>query len=103
MSCLTGRPSLVTIEALSEASYLTFPYAVLTELFEQRMAWQKFGRLAEYLGLGLEERMVSLLLLSPEERYRALLAGSQKKPGTGAPALRRQLPGRDASKPEPHP
>jgi CRP-like cAMP-binding protein len=80
MSCLTGLPSLVTIEALSDGNYLSFPYAVLTELFEQRMAWQKFGRLmAEYLGLGLEERMVSLLLLSPEERYRALLTGPRKK------------------------
>jgi len=80
MSCLTGRPSLVTIEALSEARYLSFPYAVLAGLFEQRMAWQKFGRrVAEYLGLGLEERMVSLLLLSPEERYRDLLGGHKKK------------------------
>ena len=79
-SCFTGRPSLITIEALSESHYLSFPYAVLAELFEQRMAWQKFGRrLAEYLGLGLEERMVSLLLLSPEERYRALLASGKTK------------------------
>lgn len=80
MSCLTGQPSLVTIEALSEGQYLSFPYAVLSQLFEQCMAWQKFGRLlAEYLGLGLEERMVSLLLLSPEERYRDLLMGPRKK------------------------
>lgn len=80
MSCLTGRPSLVTIEALSDGCYMSFPYAVLTDLFEQRMAWQKFGRLlAEYLGLGLEERMVSLLLLSPEERYRALLTSGKSK------------------------
>ncbi|WP_156176256.1 Crp/Fnr family transcriptional regulator [Hymenobacter terrenus] len=80
MSCLTGRPSLVTIEALSEGRYLSFPYAVLVGLFEQRMAWQKFGRvLAEYLTLGLEERMVGLLMLSPEERYRDLLASNKKK------------------------
>jgi CRP-like cAMP-binding protein len=80
MSCLTGQPSLVTIEALSAGSYLSFSYAALAGLFEQRMAWQKFGRLlAEYLSLGLEERMVSLLLLSPEERYRALLTGNKKK------------------------
>ncbi|MGI4870916.1 MAG: Crp/Fnr family transcriptional regulator [Janthinobacterium lividum] len=74
-SSLTGRPSLVTIEALSESYCLTFPYAVLADLFTQRMAWQQVGRrLAEYLAVGLEERMVSLLLLSPEERYQALLA-----------------------------
>ena len=80
LSCLTGRPSLVTIEALSESHYLSFPYAVLADLFELRMAWQKFGRrLAEYLTVGLEERMVGLLLLSPEERYRELLASGKTK------------------------
>ncbi|MBD2721597.1 Crp/Fnr family transcriptional regulator [Hymenobacter sp. BT189] len=79
-SCISGRPSLLTIEALSDARLLCFPYAVLAALFEQRPAWQKFGRLvAEYLGLGLEDRMVSLLLLSPEERYRDLLTGPRKK------------------------
>ncbi|PJJ60558.1 Crp/Fnr family transcriptional regulator [Hymenobacter chitinivorans] len=73
-SSLTGRPSLVTIEALSAGCCLTFPYAVLVDLFGQRMAWQEFGRrFAEYLAVGLEERMVSLLLLSPAERYEALL------------------------------
>ncbi|MFD1875653.1 Crp/Fnr family transcriptional regulator [Hymenobacter bucti] len=73
-SSLTGRPSLVTIEALSASCCLTFPYAVLTDLFGQRMAWQELGRrFAEYLAVGLEERMVSLLLLSPVERYEALL------------------------------
>jgi len=74
-SSLTGRPSLVTIEALSASCCLTFSYAVLADLFAQRMAWQQLGRrLAEYLAVGLEERMVSLLLLSPAERYAALLA-----------------------------
>ena len=73
-SSLTGRPSLVTIEALSAGCCLTFPYAVLVDLFDQRMAWQQFGRrFAEYLAVGLEKRMVSLLLLSPAERYEALL------------------------------
>jgi CRP-like cAMP-binding protein len=80
ISCLTGKPAQITIEALSDSTYIGFPYAVLHALFEQRMAWQKFGRLmAEYLTVGLEERMVSLLLLSPEERYLDLLTGSKKK------------------------
>lgn len=80
ISCLTGKPSLVTIEALSDSTYISFPYAVLQNLFDQRMAWQKFGRLlAEYLTIGLEERMVGLLLLSPEERYLELLEGGKKK------------------------
>lgn len=80
ISCLTGKPSLITIEALSDSTYISFPYIVLRNLFEQQMVWQKFGRLiAEYLTIGLEERMASLLLLSPEERYLDLLEGSKKK------------------------
>jgi CRP-like cAMP-binding protein len=44
------------------------------------MAWQKFGRLiAEYATIGLEERMVSLLMQSPEERYVELLKSNKKK------------------------
>lgn len=50
-------------------------------MFEQRTAWQKFGRLpAEYLAVGLEERLASLLLLSPKgERSRELLASGKAK------------------------
>lgn len=80
VSCITAKPSLVTIEALSKVIYLSFPYKILQELFDKSMAWQKFGRLiAEYLGIGLEERMVSLLLQSPEERYIDLLNSNKKK------------------------
>ena len=80
ISCLTGKPSLITIEALSDSTYIGFPYVVLKNLFEQRMVWQKFGRLiAEYLTIGLEERMAGLLLFTPEERYLELLEGSKKK------------------------
>lgn len=80
VSCITGKPSLVTIEALSKVIYLSFPYKILQDLFNKSMAWQKFGRLiAEYLGIGLEERMVSLLLQSPKERYIDLLNSNKKK------------------------
>jgi CRP-like cAMP-binding protein len=80
ISCITGKPSLLTIEALSDVQYISFPYPVMLELFSKSMAWQKFGRLiAEYLGIGLEERMVSLLLQSPEERYLNLLSSDKKK------------------------
>jgi CRP-like cAMP-binding protein len=80
ISCITGKPSLVTIEALSDSSYIVFPYKVMLELFEKSMAWQKFGRLiAEYLTIGLEERMTSLLLQSPEERYLNLIKSNKTK------------------------
>jgi CRP-like cAMP-binding protein len=80
VSCITRQPSLITIEALSNVTYISFPYSVLLDLFEKSMAWQKFGRLiAEYLGIGLEERMVSLLIETPEERYLNLLNSNKKK------------------------
>ncbi|GAB3574899.1 Crp/Fnr family transcriptional regulator [Spirosoma luteolum] len=80
MSCVTGRPSPVTIEALMPTICVSFPYAVLHDLFDTCSGWQRFGRLlAEYLMVALEERMVSLLLLSPEERYLALLEGPHKE------------------------
>lgn len=79
MSCITQRPSPVTIEALSEATCLCFPYTVLQSLFEQYPGWQLLGRrLAEYIMVALEERMAGLLLLSPEERYLDLQKGDQK-------------------------
>jgi len=80
ISCITNQPSLLTIQALSECRLVVFPYAVFQRLFQQSMTWQKFGRLlAEYLAIGLEERMVGLLTLSPEERYLELLKGTKTK------------------------
>lgn len=80
MSCLSGQPSLVSIEALTNGRYVAFPYTVLTQLYEQSATWQKFGRLVgEYALQGLEERMVGLLTQSPEERYVALLESNKKK------------------------
>ncbi len=80
MSCMTHTPSRLTIEALSNARYVVFPYTVLTDLFDRSITWQKFGRMiAEYIAIGLEDRMVSLLTQSPEERYMALLESNKKK------------------------
>ncbi|MCC5612628.1 Crp/Fnr family transcriptional regulator [Nostoc sp. CHAB 5834] len=79
MSCVTARPSPVSIEALTQATCLVFPYPVLKALFSQYAGWQEFGRLfAEYVMVALEERMAGLLMLSPEERYLALLEGDQR-------------------------
>jgi CRP-like cAMP-binding protein len=80
ISCITGQPSLLTIQALSDCKLIVFPYHVLAELMEKNMSWQKFGRvLAEYLAVGLEDRMVGLLMLSPEERYLELIRGNKVK------------------------
>lgn len=80
LSCITNQPSLLSIEALTPVKMIVFPYQQLQSMFDQSKAWEKFGRLiAEYLVIGLEERMVDLLLLSPEERYGKLLKGNKNK------------------------
>jgi CRP-like cAMP-binding protein len=80
ISCITGKPSQLSIQALTNTKLVVFPYAMLQQLFAQSHAWEKFGRaLAEYLAIGLEERMVGLLTLSPEERYVQLLGSNKKK------------------------
>lgn len=80
ISCITGKQGLLSVEAMTETTLIVFPYAVLKELYNQSHVWERFGRLvAEYLGAGLEERMVGLLTLSPEERYHQLLSSNKQK------------------------
>jgi CRP-like cAMP-binding protein len=80
ISCIKGNPSELSIEALSDCSLIVFKYDVLKSLFAKSMNWQAFGRLiAEYIAIGLEERMVGLLMDSPEERYIKLIEGNKKK------------------------
>jgi CRP-like cAMP-binding protein len=80
LSCLTGQPSRLSIEALTDVELIRFPYTALAALYQQSHQWERFGRLvAEYLGIGLEERMVELLMLSPEERYQALMDSGKTK------------------------
>lgn len=80
ISCITGTPSLVSIEALTDTTLLTFPYARMKELFATSIHWERFGRhIAEWAMMGLEDRMVGLLTQSPEERYTALLKSNKTK------------------------
>ena len=79
-SALTGSPSLLSIEALTAVRLLVFPYKHLVSLYDQSHMWERFGRMvAEYVAIGLEERMAELLTLSPEQRYLQLLEGNKKK------------------------
>jgi CRP-like cAMP-binding protein len=79
-SCISGQPSRLSIEALSDTKLIVFPYSIIKQLYAKSPAWNTFGRvLAEYLGMGLEDRMVGLLTLSPEERYIDLLRSNKKK------------------------
>ena len=78
--CLTGQPSQLSIQALTDAELVVFDYAVLRRLYDERPVYERFGRLvAEYLLLGTDARLVEQLLLSPEERYRALLSSGKTK------------------------
>jgi CRP-like cAMP-binding protein len=80
ISCITGQPSALSIEALTSCRLLVFRYEVLQQLYQKSMSWQLFGRLvAEWLAIGLEERMVNLLTLSPEQRYEGLLQSNKHK------------------------
>jgi CRP-like cAMP-binding protein len=79
-SALTGQPSQLTIESLTNSHLITFPYKVLVSLYDRSHLWERFGRkLAEHLALGLEERMAGLLILTPEDRYLQLLQENKKK------------------------
>ncbi len=80
ISCITGKPSLLSIDALADTSLIVFPYSRLRELFAQSIYWERFGRvIAEWAMMGLEERMVGLLTESAEERYLALLGSNKTK------------------------
>jgi CRP-like cAMP-binding protein len=80
VSCITAQTSLLSIEALTDATLLCFPYATLLDLYKRSHAWQTVGRLiAEYIAIGLEERMVSLMIQNPEERYLELISLPKKK------------------------
>ncbi len=80
LSCITGMPSQISIDALADTQLIVFPYKKLAELFDTNKTWERFGRkLAEWALIGVEERMVGLLTLSPEERYHQLLASNKQK------------------------
>ena len=80
ISCLKDAPSELTIEAMTDCRLLVLPYAELRKLYDVSHVWERFGRLiAEYLAIGLEERMTGLLMLSPEERYVQLLESNKQK------------------------
>lgn len=80
ISCITGQPSQLSIDALTDTHLIVFPYSRLKELFDLSKTWERFGRkLAEWALVGTEERMVGLLTSSPEERYLHLLQGNKQK------------------------
>lgn len=80
LSCLTGQPSTLSIQALEDCQLLLFDYQALTALYQQFPVYETFGRkLAEYLFMGLDIRLAEQLMLSPEERYLKFLGSPAKR------------------------
>ncbi|MFD1874646.1 Crp/Fnr family transcriptional regulator [Hymenobacter bucti] len=78
--CLTGRPSQLSIQALTDCELVVCDYAVLRGLYDQLPVYERFGRLlAEYHLLGTDARLVEQLTLAPEARYRQLLRSGKTK------------------------
>lgn len=80
-SFLKRAPSLITIEAMEDSMLVCFSYASLQQLLgDDRIVVkiERFGRkIAEYLICCYEERVVSFVTQTPEERYRILLENGQ--------------------------
>ena len=83
ISCVTGEPSQLSNQSLTNSRLLIFSYPVLQSIYAQSKQWEKFGRLiGECISSGLEESKVSLLMLCLEERYHQLMqSNKQKIPG----------------------
>jgi CRP-like cAMP-binding protein len=76
-SFLKREKSLINIEAMEDSFVLCFSHASLQELLNDErveLKMERFGRkIAEYLICCYEERVVSFVTQTPEERYRLLL------------------------------
>lgn len=76
-SFLRREPSLINIESMEASLLVCFSYSSLQELLNDHrvsLKMERFGRkIAEYLICCYEERVVSFVTQTPEERYRLLL------------------------------
>jgi CRP-like cAMP-binding protein len=76
-SFLTRQPSVVTLEALEDTELITLSYSAMQELYNHPQLgykMERFGRLmGEYLACCYEDRVLSFVTQSPEERYLQLL------------------------------
>jgi CRP-like cAMP-binding protein len=76
-SFLKREQSLISIEAMEDSLLVCFSHASLQELLNDDrivLKMERFGRkIAEYLICCYEERVVSFVTQTPEERYRVLL------------------------------
>jgi len=76
-SFVTRQPGVVTLEALEDTELITISYTAMQELYSNpKLGYkmERFGRLmGEYLACCYEDRVLSFVTQSPEERYLQLL------------------------------
>ncbi len=72
-SSILAQPSRIGIVALTDCAASLWPLHALTSQYDRDIEWQKLGRrLAEWLYLRKEDREISFITQSAEDRYAAL-------------------------------
>lgn len=77
-SLITQQPSNVAIQAIEEATLITFSYESLQALYEKNLFWQQVGRLAgesEYIKMDCHNRFLNDLTAT--ERYLQVLENEE--------------------------
>ncbi len=73
-SLITRQPAQFSIRAEQPSRLSVWPYDLYQTLSEHSLAWSRFGRrMADYLFLRKEQRELSFLLETAEQRYKRLL------------------------------
>ncbi|MGB3588162.1 MAG: Crp/Fnr family transcriptional regulator [Tunicatimonas sp.] len=73
-SFLTQQPTKLYLQAIEDTELTTIPRDKLNQLYSSSPKFERMGRMiAEYTALGIANRMDSLFLYSPEERYLNLI------------------------------
>jgi len=76
-SFLTRRPATQNIGALTDIEVVDLGFDDMQRLYKQYPVFQEFGRkIAEMLFIMLNQRNTALLALTPEDRYRNMIAGN---------------------------
>lgn len=76
-SFLTRKPAAQNIGALVDTQVIDLGFDDMQRLYKQFSAFQEFGRkISEMLFVLLNQRNTALLALTPEDRYRNMIAGN---------------------------
>ena len=84
-SFLTRKPAAQNIDALTDSQVIDLGFDDMQRLYKEYSAFQEFGRkISEMLFILINQRNTALLALTPEERYRNMIASN--------PQLLQQVP-----------